>query len=487
VSLLPRSLFGRLVLVLLAGLALAQLASLYINASERGQLLYRAGGVQLAQRIADIAKLLDSLAPAERRRIVAVFDAPPLAISLDRPPLAVGEARAESDVRLATFAGMLRFALGEDMPVTVIRPAGAPSPDRFAPPPGRFGPPGRFAQPGEAMMPHPMMRPGPREFAPGAAFFVVQVVLRDGTRATFDSHLSPQDASIPLRLALTLAVLLVTVIVLSLIAVRWLTGPLSALANAAEELGRDIDRPPLRETGPLEVRRAAKAFNTMQRRLSRFIADRTRILTAMSHDLKTPITRLRLRSEMLDDETLRGKIARDLDEMEAMVTQTLDYMRHASSREALQPVDLNALLESLQSDYRDTGGTVEIEGTAAQPAVQPIAGRPLALRRCLANLIDNAIRYGKRALIKVEDSAAGVTIRVLDEGPGIRDDELEQAFEPFYRGEASRSRETGGTGLGLGIARNIARAHGGELVVRNRPSGGLEAILTLPRGESRSG
>jgi signal transduction histidine kinase len=481
--LVPQSLFGRLVLVLLAGLVLAQLASAYINATERGQLLYRAGGMQLAQRIADIAKLLDSLAPAERRRIVQVFDAPPLAISLDRPPLEQGDSHAESDVRLSLFAGLLRYALGDELPAAVIRSAGAPPPKPIDPPPGVFAPPGRFAPPGAPMMQHPMMRPGPYPFAPDGAFFVVQVRLRDGTPVTFDSYLSPQDQSIPLRLALTLVVLLGTVLVLSLVAVRWLTGPLSALATAAEELGRDIDRPPLPESGPLEVRRAARAFNTMQQRLSRFIADRTRILTAMSHDLKTPLTRLRLRSEMLDDPGVRGKIAKDLDEMQSMVTQTLDYLRHASSGEAVQLIDVSALLESLQADYRDTGGAVEIEGGAAQPAVQPYAGRPLALRRCLANLLDNAIRYGKRAVVRIEDDAREITIRVLDEGPGIPEAELEQAFEPFFRGEASRSRETGGTGLGLGIARNIARAHGGELVLKNRPTGGLEAILSLPRGE----
>ena len=215
----------------------------------------------------------------------------------------------------------------------------------------------------------------------------------------------------------------------------------------------------------------------MQQRLSRFIADRTRVLTAMSHDLKTPITRLRLRTEMLEDEALRAKFAKDLEEMEAMVAQTLDFMRDASAQEALQRVDAMALLESLQTDYQDTGNRVEIEGSIARP----YTGRPLALRRCLTNLVDNAIRYGGGATIKVEDAAEGLTIRVLDDGPGIPEQELEQAFEPFFRGDASRSRETGGTGLGLGIARNIARAHGGDLTLRNRPEGGLEATLTLAR------
>ena len=464
----PRSLFGRLVLILLGGLILAQLATAYINLAERDQLLYRAGGMRLAQQISDIVKLLESLPAAERRRVVAVFNAPPLSVSLDRPPIAPGTASAETDFQQSMFTTVLRYALGDDTEVNVVRPEGTP--ESFRP-----GPRAGWQE-------MPMMQgrgwgrgmSGP---AAGGAFFTAQIALRDGTLVTFDSYLSPQATAMPLRLALTLLILLGTVIVLSLVAVRWVTGPLSALATAAEKLGEDINRPPLPETGPIEAQRAAKAFNTMQQRLSRFIADRTRIFTAMSHDLKTPITRLRLRAEMLDDEALRAKFAKDLQEMEAMVTQTLDFMRDASTEEAVQRVDTMALLESLQTDYQDTGSMVEIEGKVAQP----YPGRPLALRRCLTNLVDNAIRYGGRATVKVEDAADRLTIRVLDDGPGIPEQELEQAFEPFFRAEASRSRETGGTGLGLGIARNIARAHGGDLVLRNRPEGGLEAILTLPR------
>jgi signal transduction histidine kinase len=470
VRLAPRSLFGRLVLVLLGGLILAQLATAYINLAERDRLLYRAGGMRLAQQIADIVKLLESLPVAERRKVVAVFNAPPLAVSLDRPRMAAATAPAEPDFQQSMFTTVLRYALGNDVEVNLVRLDGAP--ESFRPGP-RGGPPDMPMMQGRGW--GRGMGPG---FGPGGAFFTVQIALRDGTWVTFDSHLSPEATAVPLRLALTLLVLLGTVILLSLVAVRWVTGPLSALATAAEKLGNDINRPPLPETGPVEAQRAAKAFNTMQRRLSRFIADRTRIFTAMSHDLKTPITRLRLRAEMLDDAALRAKFAKDLQEMEAMVTQTLDFMRDASTEEAVRRVDAMALLESLQSDYQDTGSLVEIEGKAAQP----YPGRPLGLRRCLSNLVDNAIRYGGRATIKVADSADRLTIRILDDGPGISEQELEQAFEPFFRAETSRSRDTGGTGLGLGIARNIARAHGGDLVLRNRAEGGLEAILTLPRG-----
>jgi signal transduction histidine kinase len=476
VRLAPRSLFGRLVLILLGGLILAQIATAYINLAERDQLLYRAGGMRLAQQMSDIVKLLDSLPAGERRKVVAVFNAPPLAVSLDRPRIAAPEGSTESDFQHSMFTAVLRFALGEDARVNVVRLEDAPQSFRAGP---RGGP--------QEMAMMPMMQgrgwgrgsehgmgPG---FSSGGTFFTVQIALHDGTWVTFDSYLSPQATAVPLRLALTLLILLGTVIALSLVAVRWVTGPLSSLATAAEKLGEDINRPPLPETGPIEAQRAARAFNTMQRRLARFIADRTRIFTAMSHDLKTPITRLRLRSEMLGDEVLRAKFDKDLEEMEAMVTQTLDFMRDANTQEAVQRVDTMALLESLQTDYQDTGSRVEIEGSVAQP----YPGRPLALRRCLTNLVDNAIRYGGCATIKVEDAADRLTIRILDDGPGIPAQELEQAFEPFFRGETSRSRDTGGTGLGLGIARNIARAHGGDLILNNRPEGGLEAILSLPR------
>ncbi|TAK83289.1 MAG: HAMP domain-containing protein [Betaproteobacteria bacterium] len=455
----PRSLFGRLVLVLLAGLLLAQLASAYLNVSERDRLLYRAGGMQLAQRIADVSRLLDSMPPAERRRIVEVFNAPPLAISLDRPPL--DAVAAENDFQLAMFSGVLRFALGEGLQASVVRRSGNSEavPDMSAMHRGMGGSMGGMG----AMM--------------QGASFTVQVALRDGTRVTFDSYLSAQDEGVPWRLAATLIILVGTVLALSLVAVRWVTRPLSTLATAAEKLGEDINRPPLAATGPTEVRRAAKAFNTMQSRLARFIADRTRIFAAMSHDLKTPLTRIRLRTELLEDEALRAKFAKDVDEMESMIAQTLDFMRDATSNEPAQPVDMTALLESLQTDYQDAGHAFELAGGAARP----IPGRPRALRRCLTNLIDNAIRYGQRARIEVEERPSRLAIRVLDEGPGIPEAELERAFEPFFRGEASRSRETGGTGLGLGIARNIARAHGGEVTLKNRSSGGLEATLVLPR------
>ena len=461
-KLLPKSVFGRLVLVLLAGLLAAQIATIYINLSERDQLLYRTGGIRLAQQISDIVQLLDSLPPADRRRVAALFNSPPLTVTLDRPPIVEKEDSADADFPASMFKAMLRLSLGEDAKVSVVRSAGAPD---FG---TRRGPPG---------MPGGFHRPWGRGGPPQGPYFTVQIPLSDATLVTFESGVVPQAAAVPLRVALTLLVLVATVVAISLIAVRWVTEPLSRLATAAERLGGNIHEPPMPEGGPVEVQRAARAFNAMQQRLSRFISDRVRILAAMSHDLKTPITRMRLRTELLEDEAVRAKFERDLAEMEAMVTQALEFMRDSSAEEPVQPVDLMALLETLKSDYRDSGRSVEISGRIEEP----YSGRPLALRRCLTNLVENAVRYGEAAAIAVEDGAREIVVRIRDRGPGIPEPELEQVFEPFYRGEASRSRETGGTGLGLGIARNIARAHGGDIVLRNHPGGGLEAVLTLPR------
>jgi signal transduction histidine kinase len=461
--LLPRSLFGRLVIVLLAGLITAQIAGLAFHLHDRGELLSRASGIESARRIADVVRLLDTLAPPERERFVAVMSSPPLAISLDRPPLTEGGA-----AQAALFGTFLRGFLGEDRPMRVAVGEN-PQPVARVPPymvhPGMGGPGDPF---GPAMM---------RYFAPAAFSFVAQVRLRDGAWVTFDSRQPPETASWPYRVLLSVLVLLVAVILLSLFAVRWITRPLKTLADAAEELGKDINRPPLPETGPTEVSRAARALNTMQSRLSRYLRDRTRILAAMSHDLKTPITRLRLRAELLDDPQVRQKFSKDLEEMEAMVGATLDFMRGLENEEQPRRIDVMALLESVQEDTRELGGRVEIEGAASMP----YEGRPQALKRCLANLIDNAVKYGQSARVAVDDDPARLRISVRDQGPGIPDAELERVFEPFHRLESSRSRDSGGTGLGLSIARNIAELHGGTLALRNLPAGGLEAVLTLPR------
>jgi signal transduction histidine kinase len=465
--LLPRSLFGRLVLVLLGGLVVAQMLSAAINYAERTQQLMHASGAQSAQRVADAAKLLDSLDPGERRRVAAILSVPPQIVTLDRSPAAI-EGETGNEPRLAIFREAVRSALGDGREIRVsMREASAVSQAAF-----------EHRRREMLEMHGPMGGPGPRgPMMMRGVFFLTQVRLSDGSWVTFDTLLPEDSAPASWKLPVTLAILLAMVLAVSIVAVRWLTRPLKALATAAEELGRNIHRPPLPEVGPTEVRDAATAFNRMQARLARFLDERSRVLAAMSHDLKTPITRMRLRSELLDDDALRAQFEKDLAEMEAMVTDTLAFMRGLESTEAPRPIDMMALLESLQDDNEVMGREVRIEGRATAP----VPGVAQLLRRCLSNLVDNAVIYGQRALIRVEEEPVELHIRVRDAGPGLPEAELERVFEPFYRLEASRSRETGGTGLGLGIARNIARSHGGDVRLANHPEGGLEAILTLPR------
>ena len=468
---LPQSLFGRLMLVLATGLMLAQVLSAAINVVERDQLLARGFGQQPAQRIADVVTLLDGLPPAERERVVAVFGVPPLVLSLHDAPV-IADATMPGG-RGALFAARLRAALGDERATRVeMRPGFAPG----------------LEMNNGARRHRNMMggdRPGWMGAGPASALPVLrtEVQLRDGRWARFDTELPSSPDALPWRLVLTLAVLLLTMLALSWVAVRWVVRPLHVLAQAAQGLGEDIGRPPLPEDGPLEVRQAALAFNTMQQRLVQFIDDRTRMLTALSHDLKTPLTRMRLRTELLDDEEARTRFESDLQEMETMVTQTLDFMRGLGGHEARAPVDIDALLVSLQSDNGAMGRTLAIEGRATAPLV----GVPSLLRRALGNLVDNAVLYGGHATVRVEDSPERLLLHVLDTGPGIAESELERVFEPFHRLEASRNRSTGGTGLGLGIARSIARLHGGDVVLHNRPPAGddgpsgLDAVLDLPR------
>ncbi len=442
----PRSLFGRLVLVLVIGLIVAQIAATFLSLHERDQALVTFSDQQFVQRDVDTVRLMESLPVADRDQVVRILTGPRLTVTLtpqgDDPPGAL-----PPDGDAADFQAKLRQQL-----------------------------------PGHSVRGYMLHVPVPRasRTAPFEVGYrtrsITLVQLADGNWLRMEYLRPLQLAGWPYPLLVDIAVLLIAIILLSLIAVRWLTRPLSSLSHAASELGRDIRRPPLPETGPTEVRHAARAFNDMQTKLVRYIEDRTRLLTAISHDLKTPITRLRLRAELLEDEKLKAKFIHDLHDMEHMTNATLDFLRGLEASETPQPMDLMALLESVQSDTEDMGQSVTLSGTVRGA----FTGRPQALKRCLENLVSNAVRYGQRADVSVEDDGNSVTIRVCDTGPGIPEDQLEKVFEPYYRLDDSRSREHGGNGLGLGIARNIAVLHGGSLRLHNHPEGGLEAVLTLP-------
>ena len=264
---------------------------------------------------------------------------------------------------------------------------------------------------------------------------------------------------------------------LSVWAARRLIVPLDHLAKATVRFGIDRDAPEMRESGPAELRAIARAFNEMRGRLKRFVDDRTQMVAAISHDLRTPLTRLKLRAEYVADEEQRRKLLDDIDQMETMIAETLAFASQDASREKRAPTDLAAMLSSICDDLTDAGRNADYTG----PARLVATCQPTALRRAFTNLIENAATYGSAAHVTLADKGSSVEVRIADEGPGIPADELEKVFAPFYRLERSRSRDTGGVGLGLAVARTILRAHGGDVTLANAPARGLVASVTLPK------
>ncbi len=267
------------------------------------------------------------------------------------------------------------------------------------------------------------------------------------------------------------------VVGISVLVIGWMTTPLRRFASAARQLYRGTDRVEVPEEGPQEIRDAAIAFNEMQARIRKLVATRTQTLAAVSHDLKTPLTRMRLRAETLADKAQAAGLIADIRDMERMLDQTLAHLRGDRRDEEIRPLDLAAMLSTLADDAADRGERAELQSIGAVV----IDGRPLALKRAFANLIENAIKYGGSVRIGWKASPDQVSVTIADEGPGIPEDRMTEMFEPFTRLETSRSQETGGFGLGLSIARDVIEGHGGRITLRNRPEGGLLVTVDLPR------
>ena len=468
VSLWPQSLFGRLLAASVAAVLLAQAVGLFLIAQEREGFVLQGSVREWSRRIAETTLMLQPLSAAERAAEVGRLSAAHERLYLPHM-FAAGHGHEPGGaghgfVRLPllsdferTLKEQVRSALGPAYAVEV-RATPDPAPPAIAVPVPFFGAHELAAHQGSALR------------------YDVSVRFADGGAVLFRVTRLPQGAPLPRHLLINLALLVVVLVIALYVAARNITRPLSALADAADSIGRDARPAQLPERGARELRDAARAFNTMQDRLRRYLDSRTRVLAAMSHDLKTPLTRLRLQVETLDNPPMQARIGRELDEMEAMVREALSLFRGIEDGEPAAPIDLGALLGKVREEFTDMGQQVTVTGRSEQP----LTAKPQALKRCLTNLVANATKFGARADILLEDGPV-VAIRVRDTGPGIPAQELERVFEPFYRLESSRNRDSGGTGLGLSIARDIAQAHGGSLTLHNLPGGGLEAVLLLPR------
>ncbi|WP_332675052.1 sensor histidine kinase [Aromatoleum sp.] len=433
----PRTLFARLMLIWLVGIALVLAISIALFINERHRYARNVLAEGIAREVVSAVDVLDRLSTEQRVEWMETLGRRRLRFQPGAPP---ADARP---LESAALTDALRRAL-PDRAVSVVE---------LPPHAGRFSP-------------HPRV--------------LATVTLADGEPMTVrlpGPLFAPPAQTPPESLLASLLALIVGVSLLSWLAVRIATRPISQLAAAADALGADPERTPIDLHGPVEVARAAQAFNRMQQRIRQHVGERMRILAAISHDLQTPITRLRLRAELVDDEALRAKIQADLDAMQALVKEGLAYARSLDATAVEQAIDLDGLVDALREDAVDMGWDVSVSGHIDVPC----HGRVDALRRALWNLIENGVKFGGRVEITLAQSAATFDIRIRDGGPGLTDAELEKVFEPFYRTEASRNRETGGTGLGLAIARNLLRAQGGEVHLANHPAGGLEAHVTLPR------
>jgi signal transduction histidine kinase len=456
---LPKSLFGQTLLILIAGLIVSHVAGSWIYTADREQAVRAVGGFATAQRIANLVRLVEDTPRESRPRIVAALSDQSfrVALSTEAPSIAVADQDASVAEAIRDFL-VDRLALGSRVPRVSASSAQGPP----------FGP--------WHMMGHgPMMR-GFGDFG-GFRDLRVAIPLTDGQWLSFATALPAGGPAFSVQFMLSMGIMAIIILAVSVWAVRRVTTPLSSLAMAAERLGRDVKAPPLPETGTTETRQAARAFNDMQTRLRGLIENRTRLLAAISHDLRTPLTLLRLRAETVENAQERDKMLSTIGEMDSLIGATLQFARDESMSEPQRRTDLTSLLQSVVNDMSDAGMPVRMQ--AAEPIFSEC--QPAALKRAIRNLLDNAVKYGKTGSVNARATPRTNEIDIDDEGPGIPEAELSRVLEPFYRVEESRSRETGGVGLGLAIAQSIIQAHGGTLTLSNRPTGGLRATISLPR------
>jgi len=446
------SMTGRVFLVLLLGIVVSAALTQWLAVGERQHALERYRDFHALERAEQLILSADAVPSAARPNYLKAASRSG-AIRLDPITSPADAAAVSASLPQTDFSSALALRIGGDFQLSPL-PQRPPACDAPRPPPSMFG--------------HSQWR---------GACEALAVRMRDGQQLRL-SVLPPRSPPTGGSGNELLAMLpfLFSIAVLAYVVTRMTMRPLKQLAQAAKDLGNDINHPPLALTGAGEIRQASAAFNAMQARIRQHIFQRTQMLAAITHDLQTPLTRLRLRLEKVSDAELQHRLIDDLSAMQQMVKEGLDLARSMDTTETMQALDLDALLDSVCADAADAGQQVALKGRAAMA----LMGRPMAIRRCLVNLIDNAVKYGQYANVAVERLAGSARIRIRDGGPGIAPDLMAQVFEPFYRIETSRSRESGGTGLGLTIARNIAEQHGASVALANHPDGGLEVTLIVP-------
>ncbi|KZK92194.1 Osmolarity sensor protein EnvZ [Pseudovibrio sp. Ad5] len=475
--LIPRRLAPQLILLLLAALIFSQVVSFVLLGRERQVALANLARDNALWRTANVVKLLEATPPRLQKQVLRTVSNTRTRFSIGDTPVVAETGGDESmEARLADY---LKRKLDHDRQARVAviyneRFQEEKWRERSSPPPeGR-----ERSSHGSMQAMHDRRDDYFKKYRwfslKGVQLFAA-IELKNGQWLNIESNFRlPKPSFVPILLPIVIMALLTILIIW--VSVYRLTKPLRTLEAAANDLGRGADVKPLKEAGPAEVQAVTRSFNQMQERLTRFISDRTRMLAAISHDLRTPITSLRIRAEFIDDDEDRERMIATLDEMQAMVEETLAFTREDSKQEELRSVDLGGLLESIANDQEDMGNHVNVE---ARDRVV-LKCRPMSLKRAFQNLIGNAIRYGEQAEVSFRVDEAHAEVRIADKGPGIPQNRLEDVFEPFVRLEESRNEETGGIGLGLAITRSIIHAQGGTIRLENGEENGLVAIVRLP-------
>jgi len=459
----PRSLAGRLVLSLVGALAAAQIFLMIMLRSQQDFIVREMTHGMALNQMVTLSRLLTSYPQSEGEKLAHTFRSKQTCARLITHRFVEREMTASEEHLSNTLHRMLH-SVKMQKPFVSIEPIG----DHEHPCDDIAG-----ILSGSAEAARPLNIP----FLGGAsrvAAVSVVMSLPDERQVLMRTALNSPDWNRGPLLSFLFSSLAVAAVVIFFI--RSQTRSLRRLADASERFGRGETVEALETSGPFEVATVIQAFNTMQGRLSDFIKDRLRLLAGVSHDLRTPLTTLRLKAEFVDDDAVRDGIIATIDEMTAICETTLAFTRAEATTEKTEVVDLGALAGEIREDFDLVGEDVLLKPST--PIAYPC--RPVALKRALRNLIENAIRYGGKAEVSFFKEADSVTIRVEDKGEGVPQDMIEEAFKPFVRLESSRNAETGGIGLGLAIARSIVKAHGGTLTLANMPEGGLRAEICLP-------
>lgn len=457
---LLRSLRVQLVLLIIIALGIAQFVSLWLFADERSLAIRAALGFEAAGRAANVARLIEE-APADLRpSIIRAANSPLVRFDLGTKPLVQHSDHSDGGLVETRVRALLNDSYSRDIRVELHQIQGAilPLPNLSH----------------EMTEMHLAMMRGELS----AIEMNLSISIAGGQWLNVSTRFERPPIQWPLYSMLTFGLTAMAL----LVAVSWfvmtgLLGPLRRLAGASERLGRGEDIDALPERGPQEVRELTAGFNRMQDRLTRFVADRTRVLAALGHDLRSPLTAMRVHSEMVEEDETRESLVATVEEMQSMVEATLTFAKGLSGNEPMQDVDLQSFLEALRGD-------MVVPFVLSDGPEVTVRLRPNAIRRALRNVIENAVRYGGSATLGWISAEGEIEISVTDRGPGIPTAELERVFDPFFRLEESRSLETGGHGLGLSIARSILRAQGGEISLANHPDGGLIATIRLPVAET---